>query len=33
MSTPKNTPKNRKLLDEICDVKRLRHYSIHTEQT
>ena len=33
MSTHTNTPKNRKLLDEIRDVKRLRHYSMHTEQT
>lgn len=33
MSTPENTPKNRKLLDEVRDVMRLHHYSIHTERT
>ncbi len=33
MSTSKNTSKNRKLLDEVRDVMRLHHYSIHTERT
>ena len=33
MSTSKNTSKNRKLLDEVRDVMRLQHYSIHTERT
>ena len=33
MSTFKNTSKNRKLLDEVRDVMRLHHYSIHTERT
>lgn len=28
-----STPKNRKLLDEVRDVMRLHHYSIHTERT
>jgi len=28
-----STPKNRKLLDEVRDVMRLLHYSIHTERT
>ena len=32
MSTP-DTSKNRKLLDEVRDVMRLHHYSIHTERT
>ena len=29
----KNIPKHRKLLDEVRDVMRLHHYSIHTERT
>jgi len=29
----KNIPKHKKLLDEVRDVMRLRHYSIHTERT
>ena len=29
----KNTSKDRKLLDEVRDVMRLHHYSIHTERT
>jgi len=33
MSTYKNTSKDRKLLDEVRDVMRLHHYSIHTERT
>ena len=33
MSTSKNISKNRKLLDEVRDVMRLHHYSIHTERT
>jgi len=33
MSTYKNTFKNRKILDEVRDVMRLHHYSIHTERT
>ena len=28
-----STSKNRKLLDEVRDVMRLHHYSIHTERT
>ena len=33
MSMLKNIPKHKKLLDEVRDVMRLRHYSIHTERT
>jgi len=33
MSTPENTSTDRKLLDEVRNVMRLRHYSIHTERT
>ena len=33
MSTYKNTFKSRKILDEVRDVMRLHHYSIHTERT
>ena len=33
MSTYKNTFKGRKILDEVRDVMRLHHYSIHTERT
>ena len=33
MSMLKNIPKHRKLLDEVRDVMRLHHYSIHTERT
>lgn len=34
MSTAKmNDSKNRKLLDEVRDVMRLRHFSIHTERS
>ena len=33
MSMYKNTSKDRKLLDEVRDVMRLHHYSIHTERT
>lgn len=33
MSMYKNTSKGRKLLDEVRDVMRLNHYSIHTERT
>ena len=33
MSTYKNTFKDRKILDEVRDVMRLHHYSIHTERT
>ena len=33
MSTYKNTSKNKELLDEVRDVMRLHHYSIHTERT
>jgi len=33
MSTHKNTSKDRKMLDEVGDVMRLHHYSIHTERT
>lgn len=33
MSMRKNIPKHRKLLDEVRDVLRVHHYSIHTERT
>ena len=33
MSTYKNTLKDRKIVDEVRDVMRLHHYSIHTERT
>ena len=33
MSMYKNVSKDRKLLDEVRDVMRLHHYSIHTERT
>lgn len=33
MSTYKNTFKRRKILDDVRDVMRLHHYSIHTERT
>ncbi|MBW1898402.1 MAG: phage integrase N-terminal SAM-like domain-containing protein [Deltaproteobacteria bacterium] len=28
-----STQNDRKLLDEVCEIMRLRHYSIHTERT
>jgi hypothetical protein len=28
-----STQKNRKIIDEVRDVMRLHHYSIHTERT
>jgi hypothetical protein len=33
MSTHRDTPKDRKILDQVRDVMRLHHYSIHTERT
>jgi hypothetical protein len=33
MSTYKDTGKDRKILDQVRDVMRLHHYSLHTERT